>query len=556
MRKTLTLCLVLCSSISSFCLPLRAKEKAPFSPVVAVDSGRLVGANFGEAADEVMFLGIPYAAPPVGDLRWRPPVPVAHWKGDYKADTFAPACPQPEGDVKGEVDEVREYGEKLPYYKNFRTSEDCLYLNVWTTNLSAKSKEPVMVWLHGGGGVAGNSWTPPFGPVLARRGVVLVSVEFRIGVFGTLAHPLLSAESPHHASGNYGTLDQIEALRWIHRNIAAFGGDSTRVTIFGQSDGGNKVCVLMASPLAQGLFQRAILESGQCTDVISPELRRSVAYDGTLERGTAEEAGMQLARDLKIEDGPTALANLRRRTPDEILRAIRNLAVYSNPTVDGWVLLEQPAATFRAGRQQHVPIIVGSTDDEMGGLYNPKTDPSTLQSYKDVLNIPRYAFRAEQLFKLYPATSDSEARTAYMALGTDDAAHGAYYFARDNARAGQKAYLFYFTYPSKGRMLGRGAVHAAELKFLAGTFPKVAGAMIDEDLDLIRIVQGYWTHFAATGDPNGDGLPKWPAYDPELDRCMDIGKITRSVRVPHQEKYEVIDEALRHRLTELESTKR
>ena len=447
---------------------------------------------------------------------------------------------------------MKEYSETLPYYQNFRTDEDCLYLNVWTTNLSGKHKEPVMVWIHGGGGVAGNSWTPPFGPALARRGVVLVSVEFRIGVLGNLAHPALSAESSHHVSGNYGTLDQIAALRWVQRNISSFGGDPGNVTIFGHSDGGNKVCVLLASPLARGLFHRAILESGLCTDVVSPELRKSVHYDGNNDGGTAEEAGLQLALDLKIADSPSVLADLRHKSADEIIRGTGNLALYSNPTVDGWVLLEQPVFTFREGRQTRVPVIVGSTDDELGSLYNPQTDPATLVSYKEVLKWPRYASNAEELFRLYPATTDSEARMAFMALGTDDGGHGAYYFARDMAQAVPNTYLFYFTYPSRGKFLGRGAVHGAELKFLAGIFRKGSGPIEEEDKNLMNTMQEYWTRFAATGDPNGPDVPKWPAYDTNHDLCLEIGKAVRAVPIPHKDKYKAIDASLRGREAELQ----
>lgn len=493
-----------------------------------------------------MFLGVPYALPPTGDRRWKPPSPRKAWNGVYKANAFAAACPQPPGSVHVASEEINEYAEALSYYNNFRTSEDCLYLNVWTTHLAAEHKIPVMVWIHGGGGFSGNSWTPPFGPTLARKGVVVVSIGFRIGALGNTAHPALTAESPHHASGNYGTLDQIAALRWVQRNISAFGGDPGNVTVFGQSDGGNKVCVLMASPLARGLFHRAILESGQRTDVLSPDLKRSLRYEGNFDGGTAEDAGLQLVRDLKIEDGPTVLAKLRKKTADEIIKASHSLDLFSNSTVDGWVLPEQPAFTFRDGRQAKVPVIVGSTDDEMANLYNSQTDPGTVTAYKQSLQWPRYVFRARELFKLYPAATDLEAIAAFKALGTDDSGHGADYFARDMARAGQQTYLFYFTYPSK-RM--RGAAHGAELKFISGFFRKSSwGAPSDEDLKLADVMSTYWTRFARTGDPNGDGTPKWPAYDSMSDLCLQIGRTVRPTPVPRANKYKVLDEALRSRL--------
>ena len=283
------------------------------APIVAIDSGRISGSHFGSSAHQVMFLGIPYAAPPIHEQRWRPPVPVEPWKGVRKADAFAPACPQPANSVRAQAAETKELSQKIPYYRDFRTDEDCLYLNVWTTNLAGKQKLPVMVWIHGGGGFSGNSWTA-LGPSLAPNGVVLVSVGFRIGALGHLAHPLLTEESPHHASGNYGSLDQIAALHWVQRNIAAFGGDSSNVTIFGGSDGAQKVCLMMASPLARGLFHHAILESGVCSNIVIPELKKSIRYEGNNKGGTAEDTGIRLAHALKIPDGANMLAGLRSKT--------------------------------------------------------------------------------------------------------------------------------------------------------------------------------------------------------------------------------------------------
>jgi para-nitrobenzyl esterase len=522
-------------------------------PFAAIDSGNISGSHFGPKAQEVMFLGIPYAAPPTGDRRWKPPDPVEGWKGIRKADAFAPACPQPVDSVREEVEQAKEFSQTLPYFKNFRTDEQCLYVNVWTTNLGGKQKAPVMVFLHGGAGVAGTSWIPPLGPALARKGVVLASVEFRVGVLGNLAHPALTAESPHHASGNYGTLDQIAAPHWIQRNIAAFGGDPGNVTIFGWSDGGNKVCVLMASPLARGLFHRAILESGQCDDILSPELTKPIRYEGNAGPGTAEDTGLQLAHDLKVADGPNALAHLRGKTPDELIQASRGLDMYTNSTVDGWVLPEQPAVTFREGRQAGVPVIVGSTNDEMANLYNPPDDPTTLASYKTWLNGVRFSKNADDILRLYPAGTDAEVPAVFMTLETDDTAAGAYLIARETAHTGQNAYLYYFIYPSKGKMAGHGAVHGSELKFLSGVFRKSFwGEMDEEDRKLTETVSGYWTRFAATGDPNGPGAPHWPAYDRKTDLCLEIGHMVESRPVPHTDKYEVIHRSLGLRLADLQ----
>ena len=533
------------------CVPTNAQVDSV--PVATIDSGSISGSHFGPKAQEVMFLGIPYAAPPTGDRRWKPSDPVEGWKGVRKADAFAPVCPQPADSVREAVEQAKEFSQTIPYFKDLRTGEDCLYLNVWTTHLGGKQKAPVMVWIHGGAGVGGNSWIPPLGPALARKGVVLVSIEFRIGVLGHLAHPALTSESAHHASGNYGTLDQIAALHWIQRNITAFGGDPGNVTIFGWSDGGNKVCVLMASPLARGLFHRAIMESGQCNDILSPELQKTIRYEGSVGPGTAEDTGLQLARNLKIPEGPNALAQLRGKTPDELIEASHGLDMYTNPTVDGWVLPEQPAVIFREGRQARVPVIIGSTNDEMASLYNPPDDPTTLASYRTWLKQNSFFVNSEDIFRLYPASSDAEVPTAFMTMGTDVAAAGAYFLVREMAQTGQKAYLYYFTYPSKGKMVGHGAVHSAELKFLSGVFRKSFwGEMDDEDRKLTETVSGYWTRFAATGDPNGPGAPHWPAYDRKTDLCLEIGHVVESRPVPHTEKYEVIHRSLGQRLADLQ----
>ena len=239
------------------------------------DSGLVEGLPDGGQA---VFLGIPFAAPPTGELRWKPPQAVAKWQGVRAASSFGPACPQSGSDYYHEV--FREIAPAHPYYANFRADEDCLYLNVWTKNLAHRGLLPVMVWIHGGSNIGGTGVHPPFGPTLAEKGVVFVSFNYRLGALGFMAHPDLTAESAHHASGNYDIEDQIAALEWVQRNISRFGGDPGRVTVFGESAGGAMICYLMASPLARGLFERAILESCTCQDYISPQLKRSGRYFG------------------------------------------------------------------------------------------------------------------------------------------------------------------------------------------------------------------------------------------------------------------------------------
>jgi len=340
-----------------------AQSQIDRGPTASIDSGTVQGAKFGAAPNEVMFLGIPYAAPPTGKLRWKPPQAVDKWEGLRKADEYGAACPQAaEPNWNGYEKEMQTFE---PYY-SLHMDEDCLYLNVWTTNLpgpAAVTKSPVMLWIHGGGNIDGASQVVPVGPLLARMGVVVVSINYRLGVLGFMAHPALSAESPHHSSGNYGLLDQIEALGWVKRNIAKFGGDPGNVTIFGVSAGSADVCYLMASALARGLFQRGIMESATCSDFINPELKTPTHY--LAGEGTAEDIGLRVMHDLGIADGPNALAELRAKPAKQIVEVTSQYnTVLVGATVDGWFLTEQPALALTEGRLASVPVIVGSTSDE------------------------------------------------------------------------------------------------------------------------------------------------------------------------------------------------
>ncbi|HTQ52915.1 MAG TPA: carboxylesterase family protein [Bryobacteraceae bacterium] len=519
-------------------------------PVVEVDSGRIAGARFGSRPDEVMFLGIPFAAPPTAELRWQPPHPVAPWTNVRPAVAFGAACPQP-ADSEAYYQAVRtELARSIEPYFTFRTSEDCLYLNVWTANLPADHpagpKRPVMVWIHGGGNVSGTGQYPPFGPALARQGVVLVSFNYRLGALGFLAHPALTAESPKRASGNYAILDQIAALAWVRRNIGRFGGDPANVTVFGESAGGVMVCYLMASPLARGLFQRGILESCTCSNYISPALRTPARYEGG--SGAAEQIGLRLARRLHVPEGPHALAELRAKPVKEILDASArspDLNFDAGGTVDGWVLTEQPAAAFAQGRQAKVPVIVGSNSDEasvLGGV--DLGGPPTLAHYRAYVR-DRFGDQAGEVLRLYPAATDADVPAAYAALLTDyrygNAAHA---FAADTARAGQKAWLYYFSYPAKGQYAGFGAFHGLEINFVAGWLrPSRWGPTTAEDRKIIDLMTGYWTQFAKTGDPNGPGLPPWPAYDPGADQVLEIGRQVRLRATPHADRFAVFERA-------------
>jgi para-nitrobenzyl esterase len=476
------------------------------SPRVALEAGILEGTRFSSTQSEVAFLGVPYAAAPVGSLRWKPPEPVIPWTGMRKATQFGAACPQlPAG-----------------WFPNIGWNEDCLYLNVWTTQFSSSAKLPVIVYFHGGSNTAGYSQMTPLGPTLSRLGVVVVSANYRLGPLGFFAHSALTVESEHHSSGNYGLLDQLQALKWVGENITRFGGDPGGVTVMGQSAGSVDICLLMASPMAAGLFQRAIMESGDCQSVLNEDIRTPQRFNSI--NGTGEGAGDRLANDLGVSNGPDALQKLRRIPAEEILQTwSQDRQVHFDAIVDGWVVPEQPAKIFKEGWQIDVPVLVGSNADEAtvfghGG-------PKTVGEYKKYL-LADTGNHADQEFKAFPAASDADVPVRYLQLQRDSFAYGAYSMARAIARAGHKSYLYYFTYAETGKRAPLGAYHGEELLFLSDSFPNGWEHNKDEEA-LGRAMRLYWTQFARTGDPNSPGIPKWPSYDVQSDQCFELGHTIR-----------------------------
>jgi para-nitrobenzyl esterase len=481
------------------------------APTVAVQSGILEGTHFGSAGNEVAFLGVPYAASPIGELRWRPPQPVSSWSGIRQATEFGAACPQ-----------LR--ASWLPY---IGWKEDCLYLNIWTSQFSRSAKLPVIVYFHGGSNTAGYSQMTPLGPALSPLGVVVVSANYRLGPMGFFAHPALTAESEHHSSGNYGLLDQLQALRWVRDNIAQFGGDATRVTVMGQSAGAVDICLLMASPMAAGLFARAILESGDCQGTLNEDLRTPIPYNQI--SGSGEQAGERLANDLGVAVGPGALRKLRTVPADEILQTwSQDRKLHFDAIVDGWVVPEQPARIFARGKQARVTVLAGSNADE--ATVFGRGGPKTVAEYKEYLLRDSGEY-ADQEFKAYPATSDADVARQYLQVQTDFFAYGAYSMVLAMTHVGQKAYLYSFTYRETGKRAPLGAYHGEELQFLSDSFP-TDWEHSPEEKGLASAMRTFWTQFAKTGNPNVPGGPEWPAYDTHLDQYLDLGNTIGIDTVP------------------------
>jgi para-nitrobenzyl esterase len=501
------------------------------APRVKIHRGTLEGKWAAEAPHVAAFLGIPYAAQPIGDLRWKAPQSPPGWSGIREATKYGSACPQAPSPWLPEMLGIQK----------MVTNEACLYLNVWSPNLRGTAKLPVMVWIHGGGNVEGSAEWPPLGSTLAREGVVVVSLNYRLGVFGFFAYPALAAESPHHVSGNYGHLDQVEALRWVKWNISRFGGDPNDVTVFGASSGALDICNLMASPIAAGLFQRAILQSGVCVDSVYPVTHK------------AEANGELLATDLGIQKGPRSLAALRALSADQLLQtAAKDDRIDLEPVVDGWFFPEQPATTFANGKQARIPVIVGSNNDEVSIFASPLVGgksyrPKTVEEYRQWLR-REFGPMADKVFAQYPAHSDTDVPGVFRTMDTDfDFGFGARLLAIEMARIHQPAYLYHFTYVGAGEFAGLGAFHSEESMFLS---KKYWTTWIHRPYDetLSNAIIGYWVEFAKTGNPNNSALPAWPAFQPNTDLYQELGQRIGPEQVSRAERYAVFQQFLNSRL--------
>jgi para-nitrobenzyl esterase len=508
------------ASAALLALPLAAAIQ------VKMDKGVVEG-SLGAGSKIRIFKGIPFAAPPVGPLRWKAPQPAPAWTGARQAREFGPRC------MQGRVFDDMVFRDRGP-------SEDCLYLNVWTPASSQAAKLPVMVWIYGGGFAAGAASEPrQDGEQLAKKGVVVVSFNYRLGVFGFFAHPELAKESGHASSGNYGLLDQVVALQWVRDNIAVFGGDPGSVTIFGESAGSFSVSALMASPLSQGLFRSAIGESG-------------AFFGNTLAlkpRTETEQADVKFAESL----GAHSLEELRAKPADELLEAaLKQQLLRFAPNIDGYFLPDSAASIYVAGKQSHIPLLAGWNADE--GSFQSffgKTEPSA-QNFAERARAT-FESKADEVLKLYPAANDDQAKRSAQDLASDQfIAYSTWKWIELQATVAKTPiyrYEFDLAPPvpvkadaTDGSSISPGAYHSAEIEFVFEALPSKKLPWRPEDTKLSDLMSSYWTNFAKTGDPNGPGLPKWPLYSPaDGYSVMHLSSDSHATPDQHRARYRLFD---------------
>lgn len=494
------------------CLASCQTQPASVQPLVEVEGGKIQGYQDNGLT---IYKGIPFAAPPVGDLRWKTPQPVLPWDTVRQTTHYAP------GPVQG--------GESPDY------SEDCLYLNIWTPAKLTDEKLPVLVWIYGGGFVFGSTADPNYDcEALARStdGLILASINYRVGQLGFLAMPELSAENPQHVSGNYGLLDQIEGLKWLKRNIQKFGGDPDRITIFGESAGGISVSMLCASPLARGLISGAISQSG---GNFGPTRETSYPGENMKTLADAEKAGSQLM----ASKGASTLQEMRQQPA--LVYSSRGLGQSSWPIVDGYVIPGDQSELYAEGKFNDIPVLIGYNSDEGASFsFGPKT-----REYYEMSTQLRYGPYAEALLKAYPYMEEDGGKQSRDLMR--DAAFGwqTWNWARLQTQYGKsKVFLYYFDqhpdYPAGSPEFGNGSFHGQDVNYVfqhTGSF-----ARPESDVPLSVAMGKYWTNFAKYGDPNGEGLPVWPAFSNESPQSMYLtGPEPLAGPVPSEEALKVLD---------------
>ena len=471
-------------------------QTAPPAPVRV--AGGLVQ---GTAEDGLaVYRGIPFAAPPIGDLRWRAPQPAAKWDGVRSAAQFGPMPVQ-----------------------GGNGSEDCLYLNVWTPAKSAHDRLPVLVWIYGGGFGAGSTSDPNYsGEQLAKKGVVFVSIAYRVGQLGFLAHPELSAETSNHVSGNYGLLDQIAGLEWVQKNIAAFGGNPHQVTIFGESAGAISVSMLCASPLAKGLFHGAISQSGGS---FGPSRPTTLPGENMRPLAAAEQAGVAYARGATI-------AELRKLTPDKLPPGPG--FGLSWPIIDGWVIPGDQYQLYAAGKYNDTPVLIGYNSDEGASFWPPKTPEAYLTSVHN-----RYGQFADDLIKAYPVGTNTVPKSARDLMRDTAFGWQTWSWARLQSRTGKsKVFYYYFDQHAENQA---GSWHGMDVSYVFHHLNPNNPQTTKADLAISDAMSTYWVNFAKHGDPNDGELPAWPAYSDRQPQVMYFSQTPHLGPVPDADSLKVLD---------------
>ena len=478
--------------------------RAAISEQVKIDSGLIAGTISGQPTVRV-YKGIPFAAPPLANNRWKAPQPVAKWDGVRKADAFGAPCTSGppaggRGGARGPAPGAAPAAAPAAPPREPPRSEDCLYLNVWTSANNANDRRPVMVWIYGGGftgGSGGLAWYD--GENLSSKGPVIVTLNYRLGSLGFFAHPDLAKESGHDAAGNYGMMDAIAALQWVQRNIGAFGGDPNNVTVAGESAGAIMVGALVGSPRAKGLFRRAIAESGGWMGLTMGRMATSDA---------AQANGVKTMEALGVK----TIAELRAKPLNELTGLSAGGLI-----VDGYIIPEDISQTFKNGKQNAVDVLTGSNKDEAnfgvcgGGRGGAPITAATFKTNAE----RKFGDAADAYVKLYGVTSDAEAQPAAHVACADEINWNMRQWAVAQKKAGKKAYTYFFTrVPTvNGAPSPQGATHTAEISY-AWNNPKGQATQTwnDVDVKLADTMSSYWVNFITTGDPNGKGLPRWPEY--------------------------------------------
>ena len=514
MRKIISF--LLTSSFSAIQLFAQTDRPLPSSPRVTIANGVLEGID---ASGVYIFKGIPYDAPPVGAFRWREPQPVKQWEGVRKADQFGPRAMQ-----RG------LFGDMV--FRSNGMSEDCLYLNVWTPAKTAgKAHLPVLVYFFGGGFMGGDGSEPRYdGESMARNGIVTVTVNYRLNVFGFFAHPELTKESPHHASGNYGLLDQSAALQWVQHNIAAFGGDPHRVTIAGESAGSISVSAQMASPLSKQLIAGAIGESGSLLGTLSP-----------VSLADAEQSGLKFAGMA----GAGSLAALRNLPADKLLEvAAGHEWELFRITIDGYFFPKSPLKIYNAGEQAKVPLLAGWNSEEMNYRALMGKDTLTKENFAKAVQ-KLYGDQATAILNVYQATTPEELTQAATDLAGDRfIGFSTWKWTDLHSSAAQPVYRYFYTRPRPGAK--GGAVHSAEIEYAMGNLPtNKVFAWQPEDYKVSAILQSYFVHFIKSGNPNGEGVPAWPAVQKGVPAAvMHIGVHTAAQTEMHRNRYLLLSQLM------------